>query len=242
MTSNRSGSKPSALSPAVEALVAAERVPSPQPEAVRARALSRAREALLHAPAAPQSLPGARAGVSRVVMAAAAGIALVAGVATVAHLMGRAAPGSPSGASTQQVASTPSVPPPAVPEAAPSLEVVTRPSATPAAVASTEGSSPSHRPIPSSRQDSGPEELQLLNRARQADAHGDYAGALVIVSEHERSYPAGRLSEEREVLRVKALVGLGRGGEARRAAARFHRQFPRSVLLRKVDEMLASLP
>jgi hypothetical protein len=71
---------------------------------------------------------------------------------------------------------------------------------------------------------------------------GDYTDVLAILAEHERRYPAGRLSEEREVLRVKALVGLGRGGEARRAAASFRLHFPRSVLLRKIDEILASRP
>ena len=40
----------------------------------------------------------------------------------------------------------------------------------------------------------------------------------------------------------KALVGLGRTDQARRTAARFRRQFPKSVLLHKVDEMLASKP
>jgi hypothetical protein len=37
------------------------------------------------------------------------------------------------------------------------------------------------------------------------------------------------------------LVGLRRGGEARQVAANFRRQFPRSVLLHKIDDMLASL-
>jgi outer membrane protein assembly factor BamD (BamD/ComL family) len=81
-----------------------------------------------------------------------------------------------------------------------------------------------------------------LSRARQADARRDYAEVLSVLSEHERTFPAGRLSEEREVLRVKALVGLGRTDQARRTAARFRRQFPKSVLLHKVDEMLASKP
>jgi len=85
-------------------------------------------------------------------------------------------------------------------------------------------------------------ELELLTRARHADARGDYASVLASANEHERSYPNGRLSEEREVLRIKALVALGRVSEARGAAAKFRRQFPRSVLLQKVDGMLSSLP
>ncbi|MDQ2645567.1 MAG: hypothetical protein M3020_17245 [Myxococcota bacterium] len=84
--------------------------------------------------------------------------------------------------------------------------------------------------------------MQLLVRARQANARGDYDQVLALASEHERTYPSGRLTEEREVLRVKALVALGRIDQARRAGIEFRRRFPRSVLLRKVDEMLASPP
>jgi outer membrane protein assembly factor BamD (BamD/ComL family) len=101
---------------------------------------------------------------------------------------------------------------------------------------------PSARSMAASRQESNPEEIQLLSRARQADSRRDYAEVLSVLSEHERNFPGGRLSEEREVLRVKALVGLGRTEQARRTAARFRRQFPKSVLLHKVDEMLASKP
>jgi hypothetical protein len=86
-----------------------------------------------------------------------------------------------------------------------------------------------------------PEELRLLDRARRADARGDYPGVLAIAAEHARNHPTGRLAEEREVLRVKSLVGLGRGGEARQVAADFRRQFPRSVLRHKIEDMLASI-
>jgi hypothetical protein len=92
------------------------------------------------------------------------------------------------------------------------------------------------------KREGGPAELQLLIRARQSDAQGDYAEVLAVVADHERRYPAGRLSEEREVLRVKALVGLGRASESRQAAAKFRREFPRSVLLQKIEDLLASPP
>jgi len=48
-------------------------------------------------------------------------------------------------------------------------------------------------------------------------------------SDHSRPFSAGHPSKERKVLRVNALVGLGSEDEARRAAARFDRAFPRSV-------------
>jgi hypothetical protein len=50
------------------------------------------------------------------------------------------------------------------------------------------------------------------------------------------------LVEEREALRVKALSGLGRTEEARRAADSFEARFPRSVLLPSVSKMPASEP
>jgi hypothetical protein len=43
-------------------------------------------------------------------------------------------------------------------------------------------------------------------------------------------------------LRVKALAGLGRTDEARRAARAFRARFPRSVLLPAVSQMPASEP
>jgi hypothetical protein len=44
------------------------------------------------------------------------------------------------------------------------------------------------------------------------------------------------------MLRVKGQVRLGRESAARHAAAGFHRRLPRSVLLRRIDDMIASLP
>ena len=79
-------------------------------------------------------------------------------------------------------------------------------------------------------------ELALLDRARAALAGGDFSTALVPITEHRRRFPNGRLVEEREALRVKALRGLGREDEARRAATDFRARFPRSVLLPKMTE------
>ena len=73
-------------------------------------------------------------------------------------------------------------------------------------------------------------ELEILGRARAAAASGDFAAALRAIATHQRRFPSGRLLEEREALRVKALSGLGRVEEARRAAERFRERFPRSVL------------
>ena len=55
-----------------------------------------------------------------------------------------------------------------------------------------------------------------------------------------RQFKDGRLAEEWEALRVKALAALGRTPEARRAAAAFQSRFPRSVLSPAVSRMPAS--
>lgn len=83
------------------------------------------------------------------------------------------------------------------------------------------------------------EELRLLRQARDAVARDDFAAALSPIAQHAREFPTGRLAEEREALRVKALVGLGRFSEARRAADGFEARFPRSVLLPAIQRMAA---
>jgi outer membrane protein assembly factor BamD (BamD/ComL family) len=76
----------------------------------------------------------------------------------------------------------------------------------------------------------------LLQPARQAVSLGNFASALGSIAAHERRFPNGRLAEEREALRVKALRGLGRADDARRAATEFRKQFPRSVLSPQMAE------
>jgi hypothetical protein len=79
-----------------------------------------------------------------------------------------------------------------------------------------------------------------MGQARAAVARGDYAAALTPIAEHARRFRDGRLAEEREALRVKTLVGLGRTEEAQRAASAFQARFPRSVLSPAVRQMSAS--
>lgn len=85
-------------------------------------------------------------------------------------------------------------------------------------------------------------ELGLLQRVRAAVAAGEFSAALDSIAEHQRRFPAGRLREEREALRIKALAGLGRNDEARRAAERFRERFPRSVLSTRIEETARPKP
>jgi hypothetical protein len=78
----------------------------------------------------------------------------------------------------------------------------------------------------------------VLQLAQRAVAGRDYPTALAAIAEHRRQFPAGRLAEEREALRVKALLGLGRSAEAQYAGMVFRERFPQSALRGRVDDML----
>ena len=74
-------------------------------------------------------------------------------------------------------------------------------------------------------------ELALLEPARSSIGQGDYGAALAAIAQHRREFPNGQLSEEREALRVRALWGLGQRPAALAAAKVFRRRYPRSGLL-----------
>jgi hypothetical protein len=80
-------------------------------------------------------------------------------------------------------------------------------------------------------------ELRLLQRAQSDYAAHDFSGALRLVAQHAHRFPNGRLTEEREALRVRSLAGAGHRDEARLAFATFARRFPRSVLLSRLQQV-----
>jgi hypothetical protein len=130
----------------------------------------------------------------------------------------------------------PTPPPPSLPAAAP------EPAGTPAAT--EEPIAPTPRPARRSPAPSalGAErahdtddaalarERTLVEAARTALTRSDGAAALQLLGQHEREFATGRLAEEREALRVPALVLLGRLAEARQRGAEFYRSYPRSML------------
>jgi hypothetical protein len=73
-----------------------------------------------------------------------------------------------------------------------------------------------------------------VREADQAVRAHDGATALARLDEHARRFPRGLLGEEREAERVLALCELGRVAEARRAAAAFLAESPRSPLADRV--------
>jgi len=218
----------SPVSPEVRALLDQERVLPPVSASQRARATARARAALASPAAATVASSGA-ASRPRWAAAAAAALVISAAVGAAAYEIHFRSPPAPV---TRPVAVSPpaAVSAPAV--SAPTV-AIPEPSPTPLPTIAASGSSSA---------DAARAELHLMRQARAAVARGDFAAALSPIAEHARRFKNGRLVEEREALRVKALGGLGRTSEARRAAAAFRARFPRSVLLPAVSQMPASAP
>jgi len=215
--------------PELERLIERGRIICPLPDVVRARALARARATVAAAAAetglpAPTATASVRAGARRIALAAS--IALLVGAAgAVAALRAR---------TSDRLEATPPSAPPAIPRSrvvAPEIPV-------PVPAAPESAPAPKvHRPVhAAAAQESYRAELDLLQRAQVAFASRDFAGALILVAEHGRRFPNGRLAEEREALRIRSLVGSRREDEARLAVATFANRFPRSVLLPRLRE------
>lgn len=83
-------------------------------------------------------------------------------------------------------------------------------------------------------------ERALLERGRTALTRGDPAGALAAVGEHARRFPEGELAEEREALRVQALVAQGRAADAKEAFERFQVAHPKSLMIQALRRELQS--
>jgi hypothetical protein len=199
------------------------------PDVVRARLLARARVVVARSAAAtrlalPEAAPAWRG--RRLAFAAAALLLLFSAAGATAALYVHA---------THSVEIVPiahrSPPTPLMVATAPALRAAETSAAQPVSRPKLQRS---HRPL--TPQESYAAELYLLQRAQSDYASHDFPDALVLVAEHARRFPNGRLAEEREALRVRSLAGAGRGDQARRALAAFARRFPRSVLLPRLRE------
>lgn len=74
-------------------------------------------------------------------------------------------------------------------------------------------------------------ERGLLDIARAALGRSDAATALEACDKHERRFPHGALTEEREALAIQALADSKRSSEARARAQRFRTEYPKSIFL-----------
>jgi hypothetical protein len=232
------------LSPEVQALLEKERAIPTQPPAVRQRALARARAAIT---AYPQRSARPRAAGSRMPHMAVRPHRKRWFVATMLTCAAAAAAGTTAFQLRARFAGEPHHAAPAASRPAPAPRIVTAPVAAadvPEDVPDEEApvlAPPAPRTgAPAPGGDGARLELRLLRQARAAVARQDFGAALARIGEHARRFKDGRLAEEREALRVKALAGLGRSDEARRAAAAFKVRFPRSVLLPAVTRLAGS--
>jgi hypothetical protein len=203
------------LSSQVEALRAVEREVPPLPPATRARAIARARAAVL-------------AGGVRTHSRSVASSGLRSAVAVVLICFAGAAVGAVAYEVRVRLGAARELPP--APIAVPWVPPVSQ-TAAPAAIYVPPVASDVPPPRRPGRGGVVRAELALLQQAREAVAGSDYAAALPPLAEHLRRFKDGRFAEEREALRVTALAGLGRTDDAHRAAAAFRARFPRSVLL-----------
>jgi hypothetical protein len=71
-------------------------------------------------------------------------------------------------------------------------------------------------------------ESEQLGVARSHLAAGDYRGALDEVRRLQGRFPRGRLLQEREVVAIDALAGMGDHAGARERAQAFMKRFPAS--------------
>ncbi len=211
----------------VDAVLADAKMIRPVPQAVRARALARARAGM--AMAATDGATPPRHTTRRRVIALAASFAIAVVAASAVAALGiqaarrRDAP-RPSDSHAPAPPTVPAHPSPTV-AAPPPIE---QPSDEQGLASAPK---PQRPPRATTGQESYAAELELLTRAQVAFAGRDFANALALVAEHGRRFPSGRLIEEREALRVRSLSGAGRSEEAQRAAAAFAERFPRSILL-----------
>lgn len=145
--------------------------------------------------------------------------------------------GAPAGQSVPSavtVAATPSARLPRRADAtvhrAPAPVAVATPEAggTPQAVASAEPA-----PLRASAANDG-EEAALVGAIDAALRSGDSSGALRLAAEHQRRFPQGVLTEEREGARVVARCSSGRGPAASDAAAAFLTAHPRSPMRARI--------
>lgn len=233
--------------PDVEPWLKAASDDAPEPEAVRRRVVGRA------AAAVATGIPRGHASDGRPLRGVslgkvAAAIVLSVGLTAAAYEVGyrrskttevSAPTVAPSPAPVPAAPEAPLVAPTPEPEAVRPVEATSAPMPPPRRSAR---SRPAAAPAPAFLGDAYAAELRLLRPAQMALGRSSFASALALVDEHQRRFPAGHLAEEREALRVNALLGLDRPEEARRAAAGFRGRFPNSALLARLEEMLGTEP
>jgi hypothetical protein len=163
------------------------------------------------------------------------GIALAAGlgtsgVVTAVVLMDRAEVPAPL-----VVAQAPAAPKPALVKAQPAPESVAPVGSEPPVAESKPAPA---RPVTATNP--AWDEPALIEKARRALA-SDPKQALALSREHQRRFPAGVLSAEREVIAIEAAARLGSASDAMARADAFEKRFPQSIHLPRIRALRARL-
>lgn len=157
------------------------------------------------------------------------GIAFAGGFATDAILQREKRAASPVAAAPSAIVVSTAAPVASAP-AVPAIDVNSLPA--------TSAAAPS-RPAPSAVSvDTTANERALLDQARRSLREGDGTKALELIDRHAHDYPRGALVEERELLRVNALVAVGRMDEAKTRAHAFKKRYPTSPFLPALDSQV----
>jgi hypothetical protein len=144
------------------------------------------------------------------------------------------------------VATAPAAAPRRVPTAAPATDEHTdAPPVEEIPPASSAGTTQNPEPVlvpapvlPSSGSARLAEQQALLDQARASLRRGDGAGALAIVTGHERLHPVTALAEERDAIEILALVMVGRADDAWLRAEAFAKRHPTSLFLPSIQRSL----
>jgi hypothetical protein len=86
------------------------------------------------------------------------------------------------------------------------------------------------------------DEVAMVGRARQAEAAGDAAGALVLLNAYDSKYPGGSLARESTEIRILALISQGNRPAAERLAERFIASHPSTLDARNIRRLLDGSP
>lgn len=142
-------------------------------------------------------------------------------------------PSSASPQTSSQAVTMPSSSPEASPSAALSVAAPQPSASTAPTVASKPLSQPS---VSASAEVGGPSEIELLREA-QAALSSNPGHALELANQHQARFPKGGLGQERDMIRIQALLAMGQKDQARALADDFRRRHPDSAHTSRLDDL-----
>ena len=230
-------------------LLDAERVIEAAPTAVKERVWDRVHESITAAPASPPLASTAASSMKGTLSAL--GIATLAGVLVVTSLpseepVAESPPALPQ-APVEQLMDAPVAPASALLPV--KVPVVAAPKKLGETAKQQEPTEPSRdsQPVEAERKRKTSDnttgaaaEQALLDQGRRALREGRAAFALKIANQHQSRYRRGRLAEERDALRIRALSRLGRSDASREAARSFMKRYPTSIHRLAVERVLGA--